>query len=616
MEGEGRRTSPLLAVTLAFMFIFYLMASAVADEILPTMTLSEKVGGEGAQAAAAGAGELAGYLRDNEGIIDGDGDLNDSFEEAEILQVLDAVAAYNEEVKREVTVSYEYLHMEGLVESFDPVTGSASVTSWKETRTGTREAGRHQEIVGVERVRVEYTQEELNAMAAELGGSSFTPPPAWFDRPIYREVIDYEQVETEITHEPVTEKRTATATLSRMAAEPNGMLLGEDVYELDWRPVLVLCYMMTKGRDGFDHEMGERSVIPKEDVDAAINFFGYQYSYVDDASAEQGFDGRLERFDERNSAYRVEVSGSPVVGSVCSFDVRRVPQVAPKLIANAYLSYEYAYEDGGEGTKVLSKRTVTIDGTSFAAGCAELCGGEFDAELFVEYLETLPGGEEISPHYRMLTEGYCVTEDTTEQGECPAVGTLVSAKSGWTVRNAERFFAGIVGYSTDGEARPSGADVVTAVSWSPSAEALSNEEFDKIWETASSCIGTKYVFGSNAGPGKGFDCSAYVSWVLRESGTARMGRLTTTSFLGSPTGVTDAGWVTQVESPMPGDLVFFKGTIKDRDKSHVSHVAIFLGDGMIIHASGSAGCVTVTSLEGSDLMRNHFMLYARVRKDK
>lgn len=610
MEGEERRRpSPLKVVIFAGIFIFYLFACAVADEMLPTLSFAEKIPEE---AGNASAGDLAQYLRDNEGLIDGDPEV-EGFEEAEILQVLDAVSAYNEEARRTLTASYEYVHYEGMVESYDPVTGNASVTSWEERKSSDVVTGTHQELVGTERVLVEYTQEELNAMAAALHGSSFTPPPQWYDRPVYETVEDHETVETVTVHDPVTETRTETVTLSRQLAEPYGDLLGEDVYEIDWRPVLVLCYMMSRGRDDLSAGLGDRRVLPKEDVDAAINFFGYQYSFLDDAAAEGSLDGSLSRYETRNAAYRLEVTGSPEVGKVCSFDVKKVPQVAPKLMANAYLSYEYEYSQTEGEAKELTARTVSVDGNSFVSGCAELCGGEFDAELFVEFLLLLPGGEESAEHFRMLAAGYVAQEEARDADSCPAIGTLVSSKTGWEIRSADRFFAGIVAASTDGEARPSGAHVVSGVSYVPSEAALSDPSFARIWETASSCVGTKYVFGSNAGPGKSFDCSAYVSWVLRESGTLNVGRLTTTGFLGSQKGVTDAGCVTEVASPLPGDLVFFKGTIKDRDKNAVSHVAIYLGDGMIIHASGAAGCVTITALEGSDLMKNHFMLYARVR---
>lgn len=599
-------------LVVAGIFIFFLLACAVADELLPTTNFTdavEQVPG-GNEALSGNADAMLTVISDNPGIIDGNDEV-DAFTEEEVLRVLEAVGEYNREAAKGAAVSYEYVHYEGKVESFDPVTGAATVTSWKEVRTGTQEVGRHQELVGTERVMVEYTQEELNAMAAALGGSSFTPPPAWFDRPVYEEVIDYEQVETEIVHQPVIETRTDSVTLSRQGADPNGELLGENVYELDWRPVLVLCSMMAKSRD-----YGDGTVLLDEEIDAAINFFGYQYSFIDDASAEEGWSGSLDRFETRNAAYELSVSGNPVVGEVCSFDVRKVPKVAPKLIANAYLSYEYEYADETEGAKRLIARTLSIDGESFSAGCAELCDGEFDAEVFAELLSTLPGTEGSYEHFTMLAGGINATERTEDPSECPCIGTLVSSVSGWEVRHAERFFAGIVGISTDGGAAPQGARVVSAVSWTPSQQALSNETFKAVWEAASSCIGTPYVFGGNKGPGLSFDCSSYVSWVLRNSGHPKVGRLTTTGLLGSSTGITDAGYVTAISSPEPGDLIFFKGTIKDRNKSHVSHVAIYLGEGMMIHASGSAGCVTVAEFEGSDLKRNHFMCYGRVRSDK
>ena len=91
---------------------------------------------------------------------------------------------------------------------------------------------------------------------------------------------------------------------------------------------------------------------------------------------------------------------------------------------------------------------------------------------------------------------------------------------------------------------------------------------------AESQLGTPYVWGGKR-PG-GFDCSGFVYYVYGTMGYA----------MGS-----DAqqqlkdGLVVDQEELEPGDLVFFTGTYWT--SGPVSHVGIYVGDGMFIHASNS-----------------------------
>ncbi|MBP5222293.1 MAG: C40 family peptidase, partial [Lachnospiraceae bacterium] len=194
--------------------------------------------------------------------------------------------------------------------------------------------------------------------------------------------------------------------------------------------------------------------------------------------------------------------------------------------------------------------------------------------------------------------------------------TIVSSSSGWVVHSAAQFYAGIVGLSYDGAPRPSGATVVSSVDWRPSQAALQDEQFRKIWEVATSCIGTKYVYGGNVGPGKDFDCSAFVTYVYRNSGFRNIYRMSTIGLIGGYTDITTNGYVTKIDYPEPGDLIFFKGTNPERPANYVSHVAIYLGEGMMIHASSSAKGVVVAPYEDSYLKTNHFLCYGRVRSDR
>ena len=62
---------------------------------------------------------------------------------------------------------------------------------------------------------------------------------------------------------------------------------------------------------------------------------------------------------------------------------------------------------------------------------------------------------------------------------------------------------------------------------------------------------------------------------------------------------------TRTSSPRPGDLVFFKGTY---DTPGVSHVGIYVGDGMMIHCGDP---ISYANLNTS-YWQSHFYAYGRL----
>ena len=147
---------------------------------------------------------------------------------------------------------------------------------------------------------------------------------------------------------------------------------------------------------------------------------------------------------------------------------------------------------------------------------------------------------------------------------------------------------------------PSGADVANAVSAiaqetsapastdSASASAptssssLTSEARAKILEAAYSQLGVNYVYGASS-PGEAFDCSGLTSWAYEQAGIEI-----------PHSSVAQAGMATNksVDELEPGDLVFWVGNVEASQSG--SHVAIYAGDGEIIHANGSV--VTTSTL--------------------
>ena len=130
--------------------------------------------------------------------------------------------------------------------------------------------------------------------------------------------------------------------------------------------------------------------------------------------------------------------------------------------------------------------------------------------------------------------------------------------------------------------------------WEIPAEYLTDERFNTLITEAEKYLGYPYVWGGSS-PSTSFDCSGFVSYVLTNSGLCNTGRLGAQGLYNISTPVSD---------PQPGDLVFFVGTY---DTSGVSHVGIYVGDGMMLHCGDP---IQYSNLNTS-YWQSHFYAYGR-----
>jgi gamma-D-glutamyl-L-lysine dipeptidyl-peptidase len=114
---------------------------------------------------------------------------------------------------------------------------------------------------------------------------------------------------------------------------------------------------------------------------------------------------------------------------------------------------------------------------------------------------------------------------------------------------------------------------------------------EKLVDTAKSFIGVDYAWGGTS-TRSGFDCSGLVLAVYQLNGLA-MPRSVRDQYL--------AGTAVAEDRLKKGDLVFFAG----RPGGPLSHVGIYIGDGVFIHAPGSGKNVRRESLE-TDWFRSHY----------
>jgi cell wall-associated NlpC family hydrolase len=106
-------------------------------------------------------------------------------------------------------------------------------------------------------------------------------------------------------------------------------------------------------------------------------------------------------------------------------------------------------------------------------------------------------------------------------------------------------------------------------------------------------LGTPYVYGSNEADG--VDCSALIQQLFQNAGIELPRTTHDLASIGEPV---------STKSLQPGDLLFY------RWKKHGLHVAIYAGDGLVIHASPGEHSVVMTEL--NQTWHHHFVAARRV----
>ncbi len=120
-----------------------------------------------------------------------------------------------------------------------------------------------------------------------------------------------------------------------------------------------------------------------------------------------------------------------------------------------------------------------------------------------------------------------------------------------------------------------------------------------LFNEAEKHIGKRYVFGAN-GPNN-FDCSSFMCWSFTHSGVKNMPRTTAWGIY-----KTYCNPVSPSEAKA-GDIIFFKNTYDSG--SPISHVGIYAGNGMMIHAGDPIRFVSINT----PYWREHFYGFGRVK---
>ncbi|WP_274653055.1 C40 family peptidase [Paenibacillus humicola] len=135
--------------------------------------------------------------------------------------------------------------------------------------------------------------------------------------------------------------------------------------------------------------------------------------------------------------------------------------------------------------------------------------------------------------------------------------------------------------------------VGAAVGQAPKAHATTASKASSIISLGKRYLGTPYRFGASVGQTRTFDCSSFTKYIYGKKGIY----LPRTSKAQSK-----AGRYVSRSNLKPGDLVFFYKPIH--------HVAVYIGNGKIMHTYGKPG-VTISSIR-SGWWSKHYTTARRV----
>ena len=129
-------------------------------------------------------------------------------------------------------------------------------------------------------------------------------------------------------------------------------------------------------------------------------------------------------------------------------------------------------------------------------------------------------------------------------------------------------------------------------------EALSDEKFANMIHEAEKYLGRAYVLGGTT-PRTGFDCSGFACWVINNCGNGWSMETMPARYL--------CNYCIRIspEEARPGDLIFFE---KTSSVVGASHVGIYVGDGMMIHAGDPIKYSTINTR----FYKEHFLCFGRL----
>ncbi|RUT35932.1 NlpC/P60 family protein [Paenibacillus zeisoli] len=139
-----------------------------------------------------------------------------------------------------------------------------------------------------------------------------------------------------------------------------------------------------------------------------------------------------------------------------------------------------------------------------------------------------------------------------------------------------------------------GATSVNAASSTINAQATATSKAQKVINLGKKFMGVPYKFGAATNTTRNFDCSTFTKYVFKSVGV----KLPRTSAQQSK-----VGKFVSRSNLKAGDLVFFSSGSRANGKN-VTHVAIYIGGGKLLHTYGKPG-VTISNLNKGNWDRTY-----------
>jgi cell wall-associated NlpC family hydrolase len=164
-------------------------------------------------------------------------------------------------------------------------------------------------------------------------------------------------------------------------------------------------------------------------------------------------------------------------------------------------------------------------------------------------------------------------------------GAVDALNAGTPYQESQQYLSKILGGGgQQAAAAPATDNQAAADQWEKLALAQTNKPY--IWGSGSGAggRGTQDI-DPNTGQPRGFDCSGFVSWVLKNGLGIDLPAQTASAY--TKTSAVDP------RQAQPGDVVFYNMNQSD---PHQQHIALYMGDGQIIQAGGTQSKVNVADV--------------------
>lgn len=262
-----------------------------------------------------------------------------------------------------------------------------------------------------------------------------------------------------------------------------------------------------------------------------------------------------------------------------------------------YDEYRYELDEIGHNPyELTSYLTAKLQEYTRESARAEL-QALFDEQYILTLTESVEirtytdeDGDEHEYEWHILTV-------TLTNKTLPAVADALLTDDQKTIYTATLITKGNKPYLWDG-IYTGGGTADPGIDYEIPGEALSDPDFAALAAEAEKYLGYPYVWGGSS-PSTSFDCSGFVCWVYTHSGVYNLPRTTAT-------GIYNQCAIIPASEARPGDCIFFTRTYDSAGP--VSHIGIYVGNGMMIHAGDPIKYANINT----PYWQEHFYAFGRL----